>query len=167
MRALVQRVRRAAVRVDGQTVGEIGPGLVVLLGVRHGDTAAEADWLADKVAGLRIFGGAGGKFEHALADVGGDVLVVSQFTLYGDTRRGRRPDFTRAADPATADALYGHFVARLRAAGFCAPTGVFGAMMDVELVNDGPVTLLVEREAGTAASVTPPRPRPAAPGARA
>ncbi|RIL09065.1 D-tyrosyl-tRNA(Tyr) deacylase [bacterium] len=147
MRALVQRVRRAAVRVDGATVGEIGPGLLVLLGVRRGDTAAEAAWLADKVAGLRVFEGATGKFDRALADVGGDVLVVSQFTLYGDARRGRRPDFTLAADPATAEALYLHFVARLRSAGFRAPTGVFGAMMDVELVNDGPVTVLVERDA--------------------
>lgn len=149
MRALVQRVTRAAVRVDdGRTVGEIGAGLVVLLGVRRGDGPAEADWLADKVASLRIFGGDGGKFERSLADAGGAVLVVSQFTLYGDARRGRRPDFTAAADPQTADALYQRFIARLRAAGYDVQCGIFGAMMEVELVNDGPVTVMVEREGG-------------------
>lgn len=147
MRALVQRVARAEVRVAGERVGAIGTGLLVLLGVGAGDTAAEADWLAAKVAGLRIFEGAGGKFERDLAAVGGAILVVSQFTLYGDCRRGRRPDFTRSADPRSAEALYERFVARLRADGHPVETGVFGAMMAVELVNDGPVTLLVEREA--------------------
>jgi D-tyrosyl-tRNA(Tyr) deacylase len=147
MRALVQRVTRAAVRVDGQAVGAIGPGLLILLGVRQGDTLAEAQWLARKVASLRIFGGEGGKFERTLEDVGGSLLVVSQFTLYGDARRGRRPDFTAAAEPQTAEALYAVFVASLRAAGHAVETGTFGAMMEVESVNDGPVTLLVEREA--------------------
>jgi len=146
VRALVQRVTRAAVRVDGREVGAIGRGLLVLLGVRRGDTAAEAVWLARKVAELRIFDGAGGKFDRALSDVGGALLVVSQFTLYGDARRGRRPDFTAAADPETAEALYTRFVAELRAAGHRVETGVFGAMMAVELVNDGPVTVMVERE---------------------
>jgi len=145
MRALVQRVARAAVRVDGRTVGEIGAGLLVFLGVRQGDTVADAEWLAAKVANLRIFEGDGGKFERSLAEVGGGLLVVSQFTLYGDTRRGRRPDFTAAADPRTAEALYDHFVACLRAAGHPVQTGEFGAMMAVELVNDGPVTVIVER----------------------
>lgn len=147
MRALVQRVTRAAVRVDGREIGAIGPGLLVLLGIRQGDTVAEAEWLARKVASLRIFGGEGGKFERTLEDVGGSLLVVSQFTLYGDARRGRRPDFTAAAEPQTAEALYAAFVASLRAAGYRVETGAFGAMMEVELVNDGPVTLLVEREA--------------------
>ncbi len=161
MRALVQRVTSASVRVDGRRVGAIGRGLLVFLGVRQGDTRAEAEWLARKVAGLRIFEGlsagdlaeepedAGkrGKFERGLAEVGGGVLVISQFTLYGDARRGRRPDFTAAAEPATAEALYEHFVACLREAGYPVQTGVFGAMMAIELVNDGPVTLLVEREA--------------------
>lgn len=156
MRALVQRVTRAAVRVDGRVVGEIGPGLLVLLGVRRGDTTAEADWLADKIVGLRIFEGEGGKFDRSLADVDGALLVVSQFTLYGDTRRGRRPDFTAAAEPAHAEAMYEHFLARLRTSGRPVASGIFGAMMAVELMNDGPVTVMVEREAPT--SGQPPLP---------
>jgi D-tyrosyl-tRNA(Tyr) deacylase len=148
VRAVVQRVSRASVTVGGREVGAIGPGLVVLLGVRRGDTTAEAEWLADKVAGLRIFGGEGGTFDRGLADLpGGALLVVSQFTLYGDTRKGRRPNFGAAAPPHAAEALYEHFVAHLRAAGWPVATGVFGAMMEVALVNDGPVTVLVEREA--------------------
>ena len=153
MRALLQRVTRAAVTVDGQTVGAIGPGLVILLGVRRGDTVAEADWLARKTAELRIFNGeafegAAGKFDRSLLDIGGAALVVSQFTLYGDARRGRRPDFTAAAAPAEADALYRRYVQALTEAGVAqVATGVFGAMMAVELVNDGPVTVLLEREA--------------------
>ncbi len=146
MRAVVQRVSRAVVRVEDRAVGEIGRGLVVLLGVREGDTAAEADWLADKIAGLRIFAGETGKFDRSLDDVGGALLVVSQFTVYGDTRKGRRPNFSAAAPAETADTLYEHFVAHLRSGGYQVETGVFGAMMDVELVNDGPVTLIVERE---------------------
>jgi D-aminoacyl-tRNA deacylase len=146
VRAVVQRVSRAAVTVDGRTVGAIGPGLLVLLGVRQGDGEAEAEWLADKIAGLRLFAGPGGKFDRSLADVAGALLVVSQFTLYGDTRRGRRPDFARAAEPGVAERLYEHFVARLRAAGWPVETGVFGALMEVTLVNDGPVTVMVDRE---------------------
>ena len=137
MRALVQRVSRAAVRVDGEVVGEIGPGLLVLLGVTHGDDEAVCDRLADKVAALRIFEDAGGKLNEALGDRG--VLVVSQFTLYGDTRKGNRPSFVAAAPPEVAEPLYERFRARLGAAG-----GRFGAHMGVELVNDGPVTLLLE-----------------------
>lgn len=153
MRALLQRVSRAAVTVDGQTVGAIGPGLLVLLGVRRGDTAAQADWLARKTAELRIFNGetfdgGAGKFDRSLLDIGGAALVVSQFTLYGDARRGRRPDFTAAAAPAEAEALYQRYAVALREAGVAqVATGVFGAMMAVELVNDGPVTVLLEREA--------------------
>lgn len=149
MRALVQRVARAAVHVDDRPVGTIGPGLLVFLGVRTGDGPAEAEWLADKVVGLRIFEGETGKFDRSLAEVGGAVLVVSQFTLYGDTRKGRRPNFGAAAPPAEAEALYVCFVTAVRRAGVPVETGVFGAMMAVELVNDGPVTVLVEREAPT------------------
>ena len=147
MRAVVQRVREAAVRVDGETVGAIGPGLLVLLGVREGDTRAEVEWLAAKVAGLRIFSDDQGKFNRSLTDVGGAVLIVSQFTLYGDARKGRRPDFTQAARPEVAEPLVDYFVAQLEAAGIPTATGRFGAAMDVQLVNHGPVTLLIEREA--------------------
>jgi D-tyrosyl-tRNA(Tyr) deacylase len=137
MRALVQRVARAAVRVDGATVSEIGPGLLVLLGVTHGDDDATCDRLADKVRALRIFEDAGGRMNEPLGDR--EVLVVSQFTLYGDARRGNRPSFVDAARPEHAEPLYERFRARLGAQG-----GVFGARMEVELVNDGPVTLLLE-----------------------
>jgi D-tyrosyl-tRNA(Tyr) deacylase len=137
MRALVQRVSRAAVRVDGETVSAIGPGLLVLLGVTHDDDEAAADRLADKVAALRIFEDADGKMNEAVGDRA--VLVISQFTLYGDARRGNRPGFTAAARPEQAQPLYERFRARLGAAG-----GVFGAHMEVELVNDGPVTILLE-----------------------
>lgn len=147
MRALLQRVSRAAVRVDGRTVGAIDRGLVVLLGVRDGDTTAEARWLADKLVRLRIFEGESGKFDLSLDDVGGALLVVSQFTLYGNTRKGRRPSFAAAARPEIAEQLYDWFVSYLRESGHVVETGVFGAMMDVELVNDGPVTIMVEREA--------------------
>ena len=137
MRALVQRVSRAAVRVDGATVASIGPGLLVLLGITHGDDGAVTDRLADKVAALRIFEDADGKMNESLGDR--EVLVVSQFTLYGDARRGNRPSFVAAARPEHAEPLYDRFRARLGAQG-----GSFGAHMDVELVNDGPVTLLLE-----------------------
>lgn len=147
MRVLVQRVARAAVRVEGATVGEIGPGLLVLLGVHRDDTPAEVEWLAEKILQLRLFEGPGGHFDRSLAEVDGAVLVVSQFTLYGDARKGRRPDFGAAADPARAEPLYEAFIARLRAAGRPVACGVFGAMMAVELVNDGPVTVLLERPA--------------------
>jgi D-tyrosyl-tRNA(Tyr) deacylase len=137
MRALVQRVSRASVSVGGEQVSEIGPGMLVLLGVRDGDGAAEADWLADKVTALRIFPDADGRMNEPLGER--EVLCVSQFTLYGDTRRGNRPSYVEAARPELAEPLYERFCERLGAA-----RGVFGAMMDVELVNDGPVTLLVE-----------------------
>ncbi len=149
MRAVVQRVSRAAVRVDGQVKGEIGRGFVVLVGVARDDTAEAADSLAEKIAGLRVFNDGEGKMNLSLADVGGAVLAVSQFTLHGDCRKGRRPSFDRAAPAEQARALYERFVEKLRALGVRVETGVFQAMMEVELVNDGPVTLLV----GTAGEV--------------
>ena len=145
MRALLQRVSRASVTVDGRVVGRIDRGFVVLLGVTHADTRAEAEWVAAKVAGLRVFDDEAGKMNRALADVGGELLVVSQFTLYGDARKGRRPSFSDAAAPEQAEPLVDYFVEQLRRAGFTVATGVFGAHMDVEIHNDGPVTLLVEK----------------------
>ena len=148
MIALVQRVARASVRVDGDVVGEIGRGLLVLLGVVRGDTEAEGDWLAGKVAALRVFPDADGAMNRSLVDVGGDALVVSQFTLAGDARKGTRPSYVRAARPEAAEPLYRAFAARLGdRLGRPVPTGVFGASMEVALVNDGPVTVWVEREA--------------------
>ena len=137
MRALVQRVSRASVDVAGRRVAEIGPGLLVLLGVHHDDSANEADWLADKVGALRVFPDAEGRMNEPLGDR--ELLCVSQFTLYGDARRGNRPSYTRAAGPEHAEPLYEHFCDRLGAR-----RGVFGANIQVELVNDGPVTLLLE-----------------------
>lgn len=145
MRALIQRVSRGAVSVEGRVVGRIGRGFVVLLGVTHGDGRAEAEWLAAKIAGLRVFDDAAGKMNLALADVGGELLVVSQFTLYGDARKGRRPSFTEAAAPERAEPLVETLVQLLRDGGFTVATGVFGAHMDVEIHNDGPVTLWLER----------------------
>ncbi len=144
MRAVIQRVSRAAVAVDGAVVGAIDRGFLVLLGVTHGDGKAEADWLARKIAGLRIFEDDAGKMNLGLADVEGAVLVVSQFTLYGDARKGRRPDFLQAAHPEVAEPLIAHFVDRLRREGVTVETGRFRAMMAVELVNDGPVTLWLD-----------------------
>lgn len=143
MRAVVQRVAEARVRVEGEVRAEIGPGLLVLVGVAREDTSAEADYLAEKIAGLRVFDDGEGKMNRALADVGGAVLAVSQFTLYGDCRKGRRPSFDRAAAAEPARALYERFVAKLRELGVQVETGVFQARMAVELVNDGPVTLLL------------------------
>ena len=140
----MQRVSRAAVRVSGSTSGEIGRGLVVLLAVGHEDSAADADMLADKIANLRIFEDGAGKMNLSALDVSGEVLVVSQFTLYGDTRRGRRPSFVAAAPPEAADALYRRFMARVGESGLRVAAGVFRATMEVELVNDGPVTLLLD-----------------------
>ncbi len=148
MRAILQRVSRARVTVEGRTTGEIGAGLLVLLGVRKGDTAEEAEYLLDRVLGLRIFSDAGGKMNLSLLDCGGALLVVSQFTLYGDTRKGRRPGFDAAAPPETAKALYEHFVSKARERGVKIETGEFQAMMSVELVNEGPVTFLVESKGG-------------------
>ena len=147
MRALIQRVSQASVSIDGRVVGQIGRGIVVLLGVTHTDLRDEADWLADKIAGLRIFEDADGKMNASLGDVDGALLVVSQFTLYGDARKGRRPSFTGAARPELAEPLVDAFVERLRARGFVVAEGAFGAYMDVEIHNDGPVTLMLEREA--------------------
>jgi D-tyrosyl-tRNA(Tyr) deacylase len=146
MRAVVQRVTRASVSVEGKIAGEIGRGLLVLLGVGKNDDAADADYLAAKIAGLRIFEDAAGKMNLALADVQGAVLAVSQFTLHGDVRRGKRPSFDSAAPPEQARKLYDYFVERLRALGLRCETGVFQAMMQVELVNDGPVTILLDSE---------------------
>lgn len=145
MRAVVQRVTEASVTVDGRVVGEIGPGLVVLVGVRAGDTEAEARWLAEKVVNLRIFPDATGKFDRSLLDTGGAALVVSQFTLYGDARKGRRPDFTQAARPEVAAPLIERFVEYLRAAGVPTATGEFQALMLVKIFNDGPVTIILEK----------------------
>jgi D-tyrosyl-tRNA(Tyr) deacylase len=144
MRALIQRVTRASVTVDGALISEIGPGLLVLLGVAGADTERDADWLADKVGALRVFGDAEGRMNEPLGDR--EVLCVSQFTLYGDARRGNRPSWAAAASPERAEPLYERFCARLGAA-----RGVFGAAMEVELVNDGPVTLLVETPGATGA----------------
>jgi D-aminoacyl-tRNA deacylase len=146
MRALVQRVSEARVVVGGQTVGEIGAGLLVLLGVTHTDTAAQSAYLAGKVVGLRVFEDADGKMNRSVVEAGGAVLVVSQFTLYGDCRRGRRPSFDGAARPEQASALYEEFVAVVRALGVRVTTGVFQAHMQVALVNDGPVTLMLETD---------------------
>jgi len=146
MRAVVQRVRRASVTVSGEVVGAIGPGLLVLLGVGQNDTEVAADYLADKVAGLRVFEGEAGRMNRAVGEIGGAVLVVSQFTLFGDVRRGKRPSFDGAARPESARQLYEYFVDKLRAAGLRCETGRFQEMMQVELVNDGPVTILLDSE---------------------
>jgi len=144
VRAVCQRVREARVVVDGRTVGEIGTGLVVLLGVARGDSAGDADRLAAKIAKLRIFADAEGRFDRSVVDVGGSVLAVSQFTLLADTAKGNRPSFTDAAPPAEAEPLYARFCDGLRALGLPIATGVFGAKMQVELANDGPVTIVLD-----------------------
>lgn len=145
MRAVVQRVARAAVEVEGQRVGGIGPGLLVLLGAGAGDGRADVQYMVDKVVNLRIFTDGAGKMNRSVLDTRGGVLAVSQFTLYGDARKGRRPAFTGALEPVLAQELYEEFVAGLHAAGVAAvATGVFGAMMEVELVNSGPVTILLD-----------------------
>lgn len=148
MRAVVQRVTQARVFVNQEVIGQIGPGLVVLLGVTRTDTPEDARWLAEKIVGLRIFNDADGKMNLALHDVKGEMLVVSQFTLYGDCRKGRRPSFIHAAQPDVAIPLYETFIEAARALGVTTATGRFGAMMQVELVNDGPVTLIVETAHG-------------------
>lgn len=144
MKVLLQRVRSARVTVDGAVVGEIGPGLVALVGVEQGDTAADADRMAQKAAGLRVFSDAAGRFNHSLLEVGGDALVVSQFTLMADIRRGRRPSFTAAASPEAAEQLVDGFAAALARAGVLVATGRFRAHMVVALENDGPVTLMLD-----------------------
>ena len=148
MRAVVQRVSRARVTVNGETAGEIGLGLLVLLGVGQDDTEADAVYLAEKISGLRIFEDDLGKMNRSVVDAGGSVLAVSQFTLYGDVRRGKRPSFDGAAGPEKARALYEFFVERVREAGLRCETGRFQEMMKVELVNEGPVTILLDSGKG-------------------
>jgi len=145
MKAVVQRVQRASVRIGEEIVGAIGAGVVVLVGVGEGDSEEQARWLARKIAHLRIFPDERGKFDRSLLEVGGQALVVSQFTLYGEVRKGRRPDFTRAARPELAEPLIERFVEFLREEGVHVETGRFGAMMLVEIHNDGPVTIILER----------------------
>jgi D-tyrosyl-tRNA(Tyr) deacylase len=147
MRVVLQRVSKAAVRIDGRVVGSIGTGFCLLVGFTHSDTAAQAEWMAEKISGLRLFPDAEGKMNLGLAEVGGAVLVVSQFTLYGDAEKGRRPSFVDAAPPEVAVPLYEGFIAALRDRNLEVATGRFGAMMEVDLVNDGPVTLVLERSA--------------------
>lgn len=144
MRAVVQRVSRSEVTVDGKTTGKINKGLLVLLGVTHGDTSKDVDYIVDKTINLRIFEDENDKMNLSLKDIGGEMLAVSQFTLYGDCRKGRRPSFTNAAAPEEADKLYQEFVKKVSEQGINTETGEFGAHMMVDLVNDGPVTILLE-----------------------
>jgi D-tyrosyl-tRNA(Tyr) deacylase len=146
MRIVLQRVKKASVTVGDDRISEIGTGLLLLVGVAQGDGEAEANWLAEKVAGLRIMSDEDGKMNLSVKDVGGEILAVSQFTLLADTRKGKRPSFVGAAPPEDAESLFDHFCERLREAGVASvKTGSFGAMMDVALVNDGPVTIILER----------------------
>ena len=146
MRVVLQRVTEASVTVEGESISQIGPGLLLLVGVAHADGEAEADWLAEKISGLRIMGDDEGKMNRSVRDTGGEILAVSQFTLLADTRKGKRPSFIRAALPEQAERLFDYFCERLRAAGVGrVQTGRFGAMMEVALVNDGPVTIILER----------------------
>ena len=147
MRVVLQRVSRASVSINGRVAGAIGRGFCLLVGLTHHDTGATVDWMAEKVAGLRLFPDAEGKMNLGLVEVGGGVLVISQFTLYGDSTKGRRPSFIDAARPETAIPLYQRFVDALRARGLEVATGEFGADMQVEIHNDGPVTLILERNA--------------------
>jgi D-tyrosyl-tRNA(Tyr) deacylase len=148
MRLLVQRVIQASVEVEGKIVGNIGAGALVFFGVTHNDTVKEAVWLANKLVNLRVFEDAQGKMNQSLLDQEGSVLIVSQFTLYADCREGRRPDFIQSASPAIAIPLYEQFIAEVRKSGLIAETGIFGAKMKVSLVNDGPVTMMIERNNG-------------------
>ena len=144
MRALLQRVTGASVTIDGETAGAIGVGLVVLVGISRDDSEAEAAHIVDKAVNLRIFSDSEGKFQHSALDIGSDLLVVSQFTLYGDTRKGRRPSFTKAAAPADAEALFSRTLELFRETGLRVETGRFQAYMDVSLHNDGPVTIMLD-----------------------
>ena len=144
MRAVVQRVKESSVKVDRQTIGRIGKGLLVLLGVAEGDTPSDADYLANKIVNLRIFEDDGAKMNRSLLSIGGELLVVSQFTLLGDCRKGRRPSFTAAAGPQKASELYDDFVQQVRRLGISVETGRFQTTMEVALINDGPVTLVLE-----------------------
>lgn len=145
MRVILQRVSSASVTIHGAAVGEIGRGFVLLVGFTHDDSAADVDWMAARIVGLRLFGDDEGKMNRSLDEVGGALLVISQFTVYGDARKGRRPSFIAAARPETAIPLYEHFIAALRSTGVHVATGEFGADMQVALVNDGPVTLVLDR----------------------
>ena len=144
MRAVIQRIKECSVRVEGQIIGQTGVGLLVLLGVAQGDGPSDADHLANKIINLRIFEDQNGKMNRSLLDAGGEMMVVSQFTLLADCRKGRRPSFVDAAEPKLATALYEYFVEQVRSRGINVATGRFGAMMDVTLVNEGPVTILLE-----------------------
>lgn len=146
MRAVVQRASRASVAIGGTTVATIGPGLVILLGIRASDTATDVTWLTEKIINLRIFEDRDGKMNISLADMGGEMLIVSQFTLYGDCRKGRRPGFSTAAPPEIAEPLYNRFIEEAGKSGIRVATGTFQAAMQVELVNDGPVTMLLDSE---------------------
>ena len=146
MRAVVQRVKSASVNVDGELVSEIGAGVLIFLGVAHEDTTTELEYIANKVANLRIFEDAEGKMNCSLLEAGGAALVVSQFTLYGDCRKGRRPSFIKAARPETANALYEQFITALEQQNIRTQGGTFQAMMDIELINDGPVTILLDSD---------------------
>lgn len=146
MRAVIQRVTRAAVLIDDAAVGEIADGLLVLLGIQAGDGDAEICWMSEKIANLRIFGDREGKMNLSLLDIAGEMLIVSQFTLYGDCRKGRRPGYSAAAPPERAEPLYHKFVSEVQALGIETATGRFGAMMQVTLINDGPVTLLLDSD---------------------
>lgn len=148
MRVVIQRVTSSQVTVDGEVIGTIGRGLNLLVGIADTDTDTELDWMVQKCLDLRLFADdETGRFAKSVRDINGELLVISQFTLYGDCRKGRRPSFDRAANPTTAELLYDRFVAKLKASGLRVETGQFGAMMQVTIVNDGPVTILLEREA--------------------
>lgn len=144
MRALIQKVKRASVKIDNEIVSEIEAGLLVFLGITHGDTVKDMEYIADKTVGLRIFEDDEGKMNLSLSDVGGEILVVSQFTLYGDVRRGKRPSFTESAGGEFAENMYLNFVKEIKKSGFDVKTGEFGADMQVELINDGPVTIQID-----------------------
>lgn len=148
MRVLLQRVSQAAVRVEGQTVGEIDKGFCLLVGITHTDSNKEVEWMAKKIAGLRLFEDDAGKLNLGLNDVGGELLIISQFTLYGDASKGRRPSFISAARPEQSEPLYDYFCECMENQGFRVQTGRFGADMQVEIHNDGPITMMIEREGG-------------------
>ena len=148
MRVVLQRVSRASVAIGGEVRGAIGPGFCLLAGFTHEDTGREVEWMAEKIASLRLFADAGGKMNLPIGEVGGEVLVISQFTLYGNAEKGRRPSFTAAAPPERAVPLYESFISALRACGLRVAAGEFGAHMEVEIHNDGPVTLVLDRAAG-------------------
>lgn len=149
MKVVLQRVSQASVSVDGEIVGQIGAGFLALIGIGHGDDPAVVSWMAEKTSVLRVFEDDAGKMNRSVVDVGGSILAISQFTLYGDCRKGRRPAFTDAAEPTLAEELYELYVETLKGQGVTVETGIFAADMKVSLVNDGPVTMLLERESGS------------------